>query len=119
MLPDDVDYDEEVPTAGDQMSSSSYSENAPTRLLRVSIADVFTNPPDDQVYIWGGRIPVGHQTLLSAHGGVGKTQFSLELAIHTSLGANFLGLPTKKTKVLFFSAEDNEKTIRRRIAKIC
>ncbi len=59
---------------------------------RVSIADVFSNPPDPQQYIWGGRIPVGELTLLAAHGGTGKSTFALQLAAHVANNTPFLGL---------------------------
>ena len=64
------------------------------RFKRVSIADVLTNPPEPQKYVWGGRIPVGELTLLSAHGGTGKSTFALQLAAHTATDTPFLGLPT-------------------------
>ena len=104
---------------GSANSMPPFPENVVTRLKRVSLADVITNPPEDQEYIWGEYIPVGEQTLLAAHGGVGKSMFCLELAVHAVMGAQYLGLQTRKTKTLFFSAEDNEKTIRRRVARIC
>ena len=113
MLPSD---DEPIPI---DLNATDDTANAVARLLRVSIADVFTNPPGDQEYVWGDRIPVGEQTLLGAHGGAGKSLFGVELAVHSVMGAEYLGLQTKKTRTLFFSAEDNEKTIRRRVAKIC
>ncbi len=67
------------------------SDNEPT-LKRVSIADVFTCPPEPQQYIWGGRIPCGELTLLGAHGGTGKSLFALQLAVHVALKVPFLGL---------------------------
>ncbi len=107
MLPDEIDID------------NTEQASTVTRLLRVSIADVLTNPPDDQGYVWGSYIPDGEQTLLGAHGGTGKSMFGEELAVHSVLGEVYLGLKTKKTRTLLFSAEDSSKTIRRRLAKIC
>lgn len=86
---------------------------------RVSIADVFSNPPEPQCYIWGERIPHDATTLLAAHGGTGKSLFAMQLAAHTSIGRSFLGLETQRIKTLFFSAEDSKNTIRRRYASIC
>mgnify|MGYP003385724650 FL=1 len=86
---------------------------------RVSIADVFSNPPEPQRYIWGERIPFDAVTLLAAHGGTGKSLFAMQLAAHTSIGRLFLGLETERIKTLFFSAEDSKDTIRRRYASIC
>jgi len=86
---------------------------------RVSLADVLTNPPEPQRYIWAGRIPFDVLSLLAAHGGTGKSLFAMQLAGHTATGRPFLGLPTEKVKTLFFSAEDSTNTIRRRYAAIC
>ena len=89
---------------------------------RVSIADVFSNPPDPQKYVWGGCIPVGELTLLAAHGGTGKSTFALQLAAHVANNTPFLGLMAGDSllmKTLFFSAEDGKDTIRRRMAAIC
>lgn len=86
---------------------------------RVSVADVFSNPPEPQRYIWGNRIPYDALTLLAAHGGTGKSLFAMQLSAHTSTGRSFLGLETERIKTLFFSAEDSKDTIRRRYAAIC
>ncbi|CAG9932043.1 AAA family ATPase [Candidatus Nitrotoga arctica] len=86
---------------------------------RISLADVWTNPPPPQRYIWGERVPSEALTLLAAHGGTGKSLFALQLAAHVSTGADFLGLPTEQSKTLFFSAEDATNTIRRRFGSLC
>lgn len=62
--------------------------------IRVSIADVFTNPPESQKYIWGERIPYDALTLLAAHGGTGKSTFALQLAAHLATNTPFLGFAT-------------------------
>ena len=85
----------------------------------VSISDVFTNPPEPQGYVWSGRIPFGAVTLLAAHGGTGKSLFSLQLAVSIAVGREFLALPTANLKTIFFSAEDSVDTLRRRVAAIC
>lgn len=87
---------------------------------RVSLADVFTNPPPDQEYVWEGLIPRGVLTLLSANGGTGKSLKSLQLAAHRAVEKPFLGLQTKRTgKTLYFSAEDSTDIVRRRFASVC
>ena len=85
----------------------------------VSIADVYSNPPKPQGYVWGGRIPFGAATLLAAHGGTGKSLFALLLAICVAMGRECLGLQTASLKTIFFSAEDSVDTLRRRVAAIC
>lgn len=96
-------------------------EEEPRRgLLRpVSIADVLTNPQPPHPFAWGPYVPCEALTLLSAHGGIGKSAFGLQLAAHVALGRDFLGHPTKKTNALFFSAEDGTSILRLRIASVC
>ncbi len=102
-------------------ANDSFSQSGVESFTRVSIVDVFSNPPEPQQYIWGGRIPVGELTLLAAHGGTGKSTFALQLAAHVANDTPFLGLMTgdNPMKTLFFSAEDGKDTIRRRMAAIC
>lgn len=86
---------------------------------RVSVADVLTNPEPPHPFLWGPYIPAEALTLLSAHGGTGKSGFGLQLAAHVALGREFLGLPVIRTNTLFFSAEDGKKQLRLRLADIC
>jgi hypothetical protein len=75
-------------------ANDTFSRTVGCPFTRVSIADVFSNPPSPQQYIWGGRIPVGELTLLAAHGGTGKSTFALQLAAHVANDSPFLGLMT-------------------------
>lgn len=95
------------------------SADEPPTLLEVSVADVLTRPEADHVFLWGGIIPIEALTLLAAHGGVGKSTFALQLLICTAVGKDFLGLPTRKSRGLFFSAEDAGSVIRSRLRGLC
>jgi hypothetical protein len=91
-----------------------------TGLMRlVSIADVLTNPQPPHPFMWGPYLPSEALTLLSGHGGTGKSGFVLQLASHVSMGLEFLGFPALREKTLFFSAEDPSSILRLRIANIC
>lgn len=72
-------------STGNNESGNSFT------FIRVSIADVFTCPPEPQQYIWAGRIPYDELTLLAAHGGTGKSTFALQLAAHVATNTPFLG----------------------------
>jgi hypothetical protein len=85
---------------------------------RVDVAGVFENPSPEPAFIWAGRIPMGHVTLLGAHGGVGKSMLALQLAVAVCLGADFLGASTKQGRVLFFSGEDGGPVLRHRLGFI-
>lgn len=96
-----------------------FIETPETFFKEISIDDVFTNPPPVQKFVWGDRIPQEALTLLSAHGGVGKSTFALEMAICYALGIDFLDQKTEQGRVLYFSAEDSADTVRRRVSSIC
>jgi energy-coupling factor transporter ATP-binding protein EcfA2 len=64
-------------------------------------------------------LPEGEVTLLSGHGGSGKSYVALLLAILIALGRPFGSMPTKQVPVVFFSAEDSAVVLRRRLKRIC
>ena len=106
-----------VPAAG---AGDTLPEPVPTMdFPRVSISDIYENPSPEPAFIWAGRIPRGHVTLLGAHGGVGKSMLALQLAVAVCLGVDFLGARTKQGRVLFFSGEDGGPVLRHRLGSIC
>ena len=64
------------------------------------------------------RIPAGDVTILSGDGGGGKTTTALQLAISVAhdLG-DWLGTTVESGPVIFFSAEEPENEMRRRLAR--
>ncbi len=100
-------------------NSASASASNDAAFHRVSLADVLTNPEPPHPFLWGPYIPAEALTLLSAHGGTGKSGFGLQLAAHVALGREFLGQPVTRANTLFFSAEDGKKQLRLRLADIC
>lgn len=85
----------------------------------VSIADLFSNPPKPQKFYIDEIMPAGVLTLLSAHGGTGKSMVALTAAVALAMGRPFMGKPTERCRVLFWSAEDPESVVRHRLARIC
>lgn len=66
------------------------------------------------------RIPAGDVTILSSDGGGGKTTIALQLCVAVERGlGDWLGTTVESGPVLFFSAEEDEPEIRRRIERIC
>ena len=104
---------EAVP-AGDELPEPAPAFDFP----RVDVAGVFENPSPEPAFVWAGRIPRGHVTLLGAHGGVGKSMLALQLAVAVCLGADFLGAGTERGRVLFFSGEDAGPVLRHRLGHI-
>lgn len=66
-----------------------------------------------------GWLPEGTVTLLSANGGVGKSNLSLQLGVAMVQGMPLFDLATKPSKVLILSGEDEARTVHFRVANIC
>lgn len=84
----------------------------------INVSNVLTDPPSALQFLIDRWIPFSHLTLLAAHGGAGKSIFALQAAMSLSLGIEFMGKKTRKSRVLFFSAEDSSQIIRSRLARI-
>ena len=85
----------------------------------VNINDLFTNPSLPTPFIVESLLPCGVVTLLTAHGGTGKSMLALQLAVCVAMGFPFMNKQTIPSKVLFFSAEDATQVIRCRLEWIC
>jgi regulatory protein RepA len=65
-----------------------------------------------------GYLPTGVCALLVAEGGVGKTNFALQLAESVATGEPFFGLKTRGGTVVVLALEDPPEVLRRRIHRI-
>jgi len=90
-----------------------------TPFTRVSIADIFTRPSPPREFVIGAILPTKEVTLLPADGGVGKSMLSLIKAVCVAMGIPFMGVLTTQSKVIYFSAEDDELVVRYRLKLIC
>lgn len=89
------------------------------RLQRVdlsALADATINPT---TYAITPLLPRGHVTLLSSHGGTGKTLLALILAAHVACGRTWAELAADRGRVLFVSLEDSGELLRFRLRRIC
>jgi putative DNA primase/helicase len=80
------------------------------------LADAKVPPPD---FWWHGYVPAGLVTALGAHGGTGKSMLGLMLAVAAALGRDLFGVPTRRARTCFFSAEDPAQILRHRLKWIC
>ncbi len=64
-------------------------------------------------------LPERAVTLLGGHGGAGKSYLALQLAVCLATGRPFLGKVCKQSRVVFFSGEDDARTLKHRLRTIC
>jgi hypothetical protein len=105
--------------AKEAMNRHETGEPALQRLKPVSVVDVLSDPSPPPGFVWEGLIPQGVVTLLTAHGGTGKSTIALMLAVCAALGRPLFGVDVKQSKVLFASLEDGAHILRHRLAGIC
>jgi hypothetical protein len=92
----------------------------PTPLLKpVSVGDALTNPAPPTEFVWDGYLPRGVVSMLSAHGGTGKSTIALMLGVCAALGRPLFGVDTVQAKTLFVSLEDSAHVVRHRLGFIC
>ena len=77
----------------------------------------FEKPPP-LLWIVAGFVPQGFITLLAADGGVGKSYLAIYLAIMVCLGHPFLGLGTRRGRVLYVDYELDEDEQKRRVWRV-
>jgi len=75
---------------------------------------LFEKQLEKRRYIVEGLLPEG-LTVLSGDPKVGKSFFALSLSVSVAKGEPFLCFPTKKSDVLYFSFEDDEKRLQQRL----
>ena len=75
--------------------------------------------PEPTHWRYEGWLPEGTVTLLSANGGVGKSNLSLQLGVAMAHGGELFGIEAKRSRVLILSGEDEARTVHFRVANIC
>jgi RecA-family ATPase len=96
------------------------TERAPTSqsLLQVDISQRWEESFQPPASVFSRYLPRGVVTLLSGHGGVGKSTFILTVAAHLSAGAQFMGIKASPIKTVFISLEDPASVVVHRLRKI-
>jgi hypothetical protein len=85
----------------------------------VRIADAANCADESHPHVIAGIVPEGELTLCAGHGGSGKSFIWLLLAVLVAYGASNGSIQVQRRRVLFFSAEDDAATLRRRLSRIC
>ncbi len=94
-------------------------EPAPGDLQPMDWGALANLEPEPTSWRLDGWLPEGTVTLLSANGGVGKSNLSLQLGVALTQGAPFMGVVTAPSKVLVLSGEDEARTVHFRVSNIC
>ncbi|ABK99737.1 AAA family ATPase [Pelobacter propionicus] len=99
---------------------SSTSEISPDEWPpAIDLVELSKKPPTPPRHIIDGWLPEGYATLLSAHGGTGKSTIALHQAVCIALGHDFFGLPVERRKVKYLSCEDRGDVLHWRLARTC
>ena len=87
-------------------------------LIEADLAGFMLAEPPPVAYALRPLIPVGHVTLLGAHGGAGKSVLALTIAAHVAAGARWCGLDAEHGPAVFVSLEDPAAMVRYRLRRI-
>ena len=106
----------------ESLSDDLLRYGAPTSasgLVPIDLAGAAAAAARGQTWAVEGYVPCGVVTLFAAHGGTGKSLLALMLSVSTALGRDWLGVPTRQANVVFYSAEDPQEVVLRRLHRIC
>lgn len=87
-------------------------------LRPVRVDDVLTAHVAPPRFVVDRLLPVGHVTLLGAHGGSGKSVLALAIAAHVACGRSWAGLAVEHRPALYVSLEDPSDVVRIRLRRI-
>lgn len=82
------------------------------------VADIETSTPPAPKFVVERVIPEKAVTLLTGHGGSGKSSLALALGAHVAAGSDFAGLAVRKARVVFVSLEDGVDVVKHRLRRI-
>ena len=110
---------EQLPAVTINLGSAKEAPAAPAELAPMDWSKLAGTTPEPAAFLWRGWLPARTTTLLSANGGVGKSNLSLQLATALAMGGKFLNEELDPARVLIVSAEDEARTVHFRLANIC
>jgi archaellum biogenesis ATPase FlaH len=105
--------------SGSQVEPDVAPAQAPGELQPMDWGALEHTLPEPTAWRYEGWLPEGTVTLLSANGGVGKSNLSLQLGVALAHGQELFGIPTQASRVLILSGEDEARTVHFRVANIC
>ncbi len=99
----------------EKLSALGAADRGLSALDLVALGECEPVAPRHIVPAW---LPAGEVTLLSGHGGSGKSVIALHLAMCIALGRPWHGLPVEQRRVTYLSAEDRAKVLHWRLTRI-
>lgn len=92
--------------------------DTPEQMLARLNVDWTGDEEDEVPDIVEGLVADEDVTLLGGHGGVGKSFLAVQMACAVALGEAVLGCATRQCRVLYYSAEDGRKRLKRRLRRV-
>ena len=106
---------DEVPLEDDAAKASQIAQ-WPQPLDLAALAAKSPPPPSFIIPDW---MPCGYATMLSGHGGAGKSYIALALAVHIAAGIPWCGFNVRRCRVQYLSCEDRLDVLHWRLRHIC
>jgi RecA-family ATPase len=85
---------------------------------QIKLAEILTTEDPDPAYIVDGLLYQGQMVVVAGEPGVGKSFLQYTLAMSVAAKLNFLGLPTKAGKVLYFDEENARPDLQQYLRQI-
>jgi hypothetical protein len=102
-----------------EASTPPPNQPAAPRLQQVALDGLMERPAALPRYAITGLVPLRHVTLLSAHGGMGKSSLGLTWCAHIACGQTWAGLTVRGPgKAVFVSLEDEAALVLDRLRRI-
>lgn len=106
---------DEVPLEDDAAKASQIAQ-WPQPL---DLAALAVQTPPAPSFIIPDWMPCGYATMLSGHGGAGKSYIALALAVHIAAGIPWCGFNVQRCRVQYLSCEDRLDVLHWRLRHIC
>ena len=85
---------------------------------QIKLTDILTSEDPDPAYVVDGLIYQGQMVIVAGEPGVGKSFLQYTLAMSIAARLNFLGLPTRAMKVLYFDEENARPDLQQYLRQI-
>ncbi|TAN06297.1 MAG: AAA family ATPase [Rhodanobacteraceae bacterium] len=112
------DTDEILAEVDREIETTGVAPPDANALVPVDLHGVMTNAEPPVRYVFDPIIPRGEVTLLSGHGGAGKSILALTLAAHAACGRRWGPFEAVQASAVYVSLEDPARRVRSRLRRI-